>query len=112
MDPNFLVLGENVSSTWPGEEQERARSGTSIATPILAAIMALVLEFMYQKPTKTSQDRRLGTARGMTHLLQAMSKQERGYHLVQPWTLYDSRKHRTRVESRILDIMEERFPEE
>lgn len=109
MRPNFSVLGEKVRSTWPGMSEERACSGTSIATPILAAVMALILEFMYQKPNKTDHDRWLQSASGMTHLLQAISKQERGYHLVQPWTLYDSRKPRERVESKILDIMEEKF---
>ena len=107
---NFTVLGENVKSAWPGKEQDQARSGTSIATPILAAVMSLILEFIYQKPVKTQQDLRIKTPRGMTHLLQATSKQEQGYHLVQPWSILEPSKGRARVESRILDIMDQGFP--
>lgn len=103
------VIGEAVSSTWPGAEQEKRKWGTSTSTPILAAIVALMLEFIHQKPIKTAHDRRLQTPNGMTQILLAMSQQEQKYHVVMPWTLLDSRVGRVRVESRILDRLDELF---
>ncbi|MCJ1249359.1 hypothetical protein MMC30_006582 [Trapelia coarctata] len=107
--PNFAVVGEAVSSTWPGEEYGKRRWGTSTATPIMAAIVALVLEFINQKPVKTSHDGRLKTALGMKQVLLAMSLPEQSYSLVMPWKLLDARVGRARVESRILDCLEELF---
>jgi len=106
---NFSVIGEAVSSTWPGETLEKRRWGTSTSTPILAAIMALVLEFINQKPVKTSHDLRLKTPMGMTQTLLAMSQLRQDYHYVMPWKLLDSRVGRVRVESRILDSLDELF---
>jgi hypothetical protein len=52
---SFSTLGHNVNSAWPGrfvEDQnpQSCKSGTSIATPILAASVALALQFVRQKP--------------------------------------------------------------
>lgn len=107
--PNFAVLGENVCAAWPGLKDGQSRSGTSVATPILAAVIALIIEFVDQKPCKTSHDKRVTTPGGITALLRAMSKVERQYHLVQPWTLLTAEVSRKRVESRILDAMERKF---
>lgn len=107
--PNFAVLGENIRAAWPGLKDGRSRSGTSTATPILAAVIALIIEFVDQKPCKTSHDKRVRTPGGITALLRAMSKVERRYHIVQPWTLLTAEVSRKRVESRIQDAMERKF---
>ncbi|KAL9017858.1 MAG: hypothetical protein Q9185_004806 [Variospora sp. 1 TL-2023] len=57
--PKFAVIGENVEAAWPGCENGHSQSGTSTATPILAAVMALVLEFVDQKPRKAQDEKRL-----------------------------------------------------
>ena len=115
MGPNFAVIGEAVSSTWPvgsGQGKEKRRWGTSTSTPIAAAIAALVLEFINQKPVKTSHDRRLKTPKGMTQILLAMSVMKQNYHYVMPWQVLDASVGRTRVEGRILDSLDQLFGQE
>ncbi|KAL9005235.1 MAG: hypothetical protein Q9188_001995 [Gyalolechia gomerana] len=104
--PNFAVPGENVQAAWPGLENGKSQSGTSTATPILAAVMALVLEFVDQKPRKTPDEERLRDHRVMTKVLIAMSDEVEGYRYVRPWKLMGgSNVDRGRVESRIQDAI-------
>ncbi|KAI4269376.1 MAG: hypothetical protein L6R35_006691, partial [Caloplaca aegaea] len=103
--PNFAVIGENVEAAWPGRENGHSQSGTSTATPILAAVMALVLEFVDQKPRKTADEKRLRDHRVMTKVLRAMSDKVEGYHFVRPWKVMSSNDDRGRVESRIQDAI-------
>ncbi|KAL8902272.1 MAG: hypothetical protein Q9207_004808 [Kuettlingeria erythrocarpa] len=103
--PNFAVLGENVEAAWPGRAKGHSQSGTSTATPILAAVMALILEFVDQKPRKTAEEKRLRDHRVMTKVLDAMSDQVEGYRYVRPWKLMSSKVERGRVESRIQDAI-------
>lgn len=104
--PNFAVLGENVQAAWPGRENGKSQSGTSTATQILAAVMALVLEFVDQKPRKTPDEERLRDHRVMTKVLIAMSDEVEGYRYVRPWKLLGgSNVDRGRVESRIQDVI-------
>ncbi|KAI4118322.1 MAG: hypothetical protein LQ341_007626, partial [Variospora aurantia] len=103
--PNFAVIGENVEAAWPGRENGHSQSGTSTATPISAAVMALVLEFVDQKPRKTLDEKRLRDHRVMTKVLRAMSDKVEGYHYVRPWKLMSSNDDRGRVESRIQDAI-------
>ena len=44
----LATLGVAVPSAWPGSKTPQAKSGTSMATPILAGIAALVLQFIRQ----------------------------------------------------------------
>lgn len=49
---NFAVMGENVESTWPRHlniEGKKQQTGNSVATPILAAVAANVLELVQMK---------------------------------------------------------------
>ena len=110
--PNFAVLGENVKAASPGLADGKSQSGTSTATPILAAVMALVLEFVDQKPNKTTHDRRIRTPKGMMEVLLAMSKEKEGYHLVKPWTLMDWEVEKEVIEMRVKDVMDRRFGRE
>ena len=113
--PNFAVVGEEMNSTWPvkrDEGHEKRMCGTSTSTPILAAIIALLQEFTNQKPEKTAHDQRLKTSEGITQVLLAMSINQRGYRVVEPWRVLDSRDTRERVESRISESLEKLFGRE
>lgn len=104
--PNFAVLGENVhAGAWPGRADGHSQSGTSTATPIFAAVMALVLEFVEQKPSKTPEEKRLRDHRVMTRVLLAMSDEVEGYRYVRPWKLLSSDVDRARVDARIQDAI-------
>lgn len=98
---NFAVLGENVQAAWPGQNDGRSLNGTSVATPILAAVMALIIEFVDQKPRKTPEEKRIKDHRVMTQVLLAMSEGVSGYHYVRPWELMNAKWDRGRNESNI-----------
>ncbi|KAJ5389012.1 subtilisin-like protein [Penicillium cataractarum] len=72
------TLGVNVTGPWTrhGTEEKsptRCRSGTSIATPIMAASAALALQYIYQKPPlKIEGLYRLEGIDGMVELLSLM----------------------------------------
>ncbi|KAL8924395.1 MAG: hypothetical protein Q9172_002697 [Xanthocarpia lactea] len=106
-EPNFAVLGENVRAAWPAREHGKSQTGTSVATPILAAVMALILEFVDQKPRKTPEEKRLLLREysPMTNVLVAMSDEAEGYRYVRPWKLMSSNVSRERVEARIQDAI-------
>ncbi len=112
---NFAVIGEAVSSSWPnfrGEGREMRRSGTSTSTPILAAIAALVLEFVNQMPFPAPQELRLRSAQGMSQVLLAMSDSRSGYMVVKPWKILDSQFEHSWVQTRIsLSLIELFGPE-
>lgn len=107
--PNFFTLGKDVLSMWPTQTlppghpygvqvlQKRA-TGTSVATPIAAAIAALILEFIRQsdsEPTTFLRDCRarlqnLDARDAMKRILTSMSEQkETGSHgfarFITPW---------------------------
>ena len=69
--------------------------------------MALILEFVDQKPRKTSDERRLllPDHRVITKVLLAMSDVVEGYRYVRPWKLMGCNVDRGRVESRIQDAI-------
>ncbi|KAJ5101433.1 Peptidase S8/S53 subtilisin/kexin/sedolisin [Penicillium alfredii] len=77
------TLGENVTAPWTRHgskevEPYRCRTGTSIATPILAASAALALQYIYQKPPLRIKDfdmRRLKGMDGMALLLSLMTRE-------------------------------------
>lgn len=100
---NFATLGEEVESDWPihllsDQEKEEGistarKSGTSFATPITAAIAALVLEFARQPPLSDTPEvaRQLKKLDRMEEVLERMSEQNVGrYHYVYPWLLFNA----------------------
>ena len=99
---NFAVVGENVQAAGPGRKDGHSLTGTSVATPILAAVMALIIEFVDQKPRKTPEEKRIKDHRVMTQVLSAMSEKVSGYDYVRPWELMNGKKwDRGRNESNI-----------
>jgi subtilisin family serine protease len=105
---NFATLGEEVESDWPlplmsDEDKEQGRStvrksGTSFATPIAAAIAALVLEFARQPPLSEETPevaRQLKKLDRMEEVFERMSERTMGgYHYVYPWRLFNAREGR------------------
>ncbi|KAK0725016.1 hypothetical protein B0H67DRAFT_569318 [Lasiosphaeris hirsuta] len=78
-----MVLGENVMSHWPTSKGGglRLMSGTSTATPIATALVALLLEFTSQSICESEMEEvrkcvkleRLRDLSGVTALLKAIS---------------------------------------
>jgi hypothetical protein len=115
---NFFTLGEEAVSLWPSQRlpngvqlmQKRA-SGTSVATPIAAAIAALVLEFTRQIEGKTGpqllqqcakdiaqspRDRIKRIFRGLSET----NENSNGRYVV-PWMFLDYRKGRSHAARKI-----------
>ena len=92
-DDNFSFVGEAVKSAWPkhlGLGEEQRKSGTSIATPIAAAIAALVLEYAEQKPQHIVHRLNLWHYDGMRVMFARMASRKDGFDFVRPWELFDN----------------------
>ncbi|KAL8713033.1 MAG: hypothetical protein Q9220_002893 [cf. Caloplaca sp. 1 TL-2023] len=107
-DPHkFSILGEAVKSAWPLNQQKsetsetRRSSGTSVATPILAGVAALVIEFARQKPS-TIDLKKLMRYDGMLLVLTYMAEEKGGYSYVRPWHLLTYERQRTREDISML----------
>jgi Subtilase family len=83
---NFAIVGENILSQWPTSKGGGFRlcTGTSFATPIAAAVGALILAFASQKLCHRERVRtqatisleELHTNSGMTKVLQSISSEK------------------------------------
>lgn len=129
---NFAVLGESVNSFWPplgsqGEARKARKSGTSTATPICAAIAAIVMTALRQSEDgyvngfgerEQSEKREmyqrkvsaLGKASAMASVFKLMVGEEGmrdDYQFIAPWRIFDegSRKRSTTLEN-ILDCID------
>jgi hypothetical protein len=118
---NFSILGQDVLSTWPSEFHEQGMiqreglgtwkrsSGSSIATPILASVCALILQFgMRWKGLIRGYDR-LETWAGIREILLDMATDDvsrlfesaDGFSNVVPWRVLNYASHS--------DIMRSKF---
>ncbi|KAH7322491.1 hypothetical protein B0I35DRAFT_183080 [Stachybotrys elegans] len=85
---NFMVVGENILSQWPTRKGGGCRlcSGSSFATPVAAAMGALLLAFVWQElcaqERKEARERvpvdEIQTNKGMSKVLRAISKSPQG----------------------------------
>lgn len=110
----FTTLGQNVTGPWTRHgtdefEPYRCRSGTSIATPIMAASAALALQFIYQKPALkvgSFKMRRLKGIDGMALLLLLMKHEnDKGehYYISPEFWLSDEKKAKEKLFNMIRD---------
>ena len=91
---------------------EKRQWGTSTATPIAAAIAALILEFSKIPSIKITHRARLKTMEGMREVLAAMGEEKDGYKNIVPWKLLNQRMGKdsvTRIASRISDVLDSAF---
>jgi hypothetical protein len=99
---NFSILGQCVPSTWPravkveymdkvdddyGVGVWKRSSGTSVATPIAAAIAALVIQYGRLKEDLINRQSNLESFRGIEQIFTAMSVKETSEHFrnIWPW---------------------------
>ena len=91
----LTILGENVESAWkcePGSNRAlKTMTGTSVATPIAAAVAAVILEIA-MLPTNDAAETifqrclpYMRTYNGMTAILEDMSEESRSYLNIVPW---------------------------
>jgi len=92
-DKNFSIIGENIVSSWTTHQDNklhRSMSGTSVATPMAAAVAALVLEYVLQNDPESILLKQLDEFKeydGMSKIFSLMSKQKDGYKNLIPWEI-------------------------
>jgi hypothetical protein len=101
---NFIILGEDVMSSWPmhlNKMHEVRKSGTSCATPIAAGIAAIVLElagsYLHRNCESFTSDamqhfRKLRTVAGMREVFDLMAGERDTYDYIRPWGLLRATK--------------------
>lgn len=102
---NLCALGEGVKSSWPNLPQQR-KSGTSIATPIAAALAAVVLDYVWQNMPDSDEFlvSKLQMRKGMLEvLIRLMSWDRQNYYYLDPGKLFN-RKGRN-IYGSILDVL-------
>lgn len=90
-DLNFCILGESIESATIKGQKVR-KSGTSMATPVVAGVAALVLEFANQTRVEGEEEVEnlewLKTYQGMRALLKSMSDVvDKQHRYLVPWKI-------------------------
>ncbi|KAF2728898.1 subtilisin-like protein [Polyplosphaeria fusca] len=88
---SFSILGEGVRSTWLQRANQgeagpswAIRRGTSVATPIAASAVAIIIHFSRQHEPKGNDD--LETREGIRIILSGMADENRqGFYDIVPW---------------------------
>ena len=106
MGRNLCALGEDVRSSWPTKFKlgQQRKSGTSFATPIAAALAAVVLD--YARHHAQSEDEKfyvsqLRKRKGMLEVFRFMTRNRGNYLYLDPGKLFD--KDMTNIYGSILD---------
>lgn len=108
----FAVLGESVPGPQPREFGDSCTlSGSSIATPIAAAIAAVLLDFVGNNSQagilSASNVEHLRRQAGMESVFKAMSESRNDLNCITPWMLLDEKKPRTELLERIRRILDQ-----
>lgn len=83
----FGTLGENVPYDWANEDL--TKSGCSLATPIMAGITALIIQYITYKLESEYIQKHVRTRRGVIQLFKAIAVHESDKHYyVAPWRLF------------------------
>ncbi|UKZ68495.1 uncharacterized protein TrAtP1_009527 [Trichoderma atroviride] len=96
---NFMVVGEEICSHWPESKGGgfRTMTGTSTATPVAAAMAALLIAFtrqsVFDREKKKEVEDDIGQVRlddlsNMRALLKHISMETNGYHWISPRLLW------------------------
>ena len=105
----FSAVGESVDCSLPAEINRNTgtrQTGSSFATPIIAAVAALILEFGRQR-TMIEIPPELESSRGMRAILKSMSTKKDGYFHVTPWIFFTVRRPIEDIRRRIVQILED-----
>lgn len=124
-DRNFCILGERVNQPYRRQNGQTRLSGTSVATPIAAAVAAMVLHFSRQPKLPKLSDlpeerlKKLWSREGMKQVFLEMKEDERStaaskdYFYLVPWSFLGGKHYedvedsRDRIARRIYQILQE-----
>ncbi|EEU40755.1 uncharacterized protein NECHADRAFT_99144 [Fusarium vanettenii 77-13-4] len=88
----YGTLARDVPYGWPASMP--TKSGCSVATPILAAIAAMLISFVDSQESWDAERHAIRTRRGMTAVFNLMARDQNSFDrlYVAPWQLYENRR--------------------
>jgi hypothetical protein len=123
-ESNFSILGLAVESTWPSSKRKqdvttkkdgtkwKCLSGTSVATPIAAALVALIFQYHdihrgeIEIPKGSQGLKTYSAVRSVLHGM-CTADARHSYDNLVPWRAFESYIKKDRVASRLEDLINE-----